>query len=305
MILKIAQAWKFERAEAVSICTQIQHYYSDEAPSKITNEVLQMYHLMPNSDLWVTVLRSSNQTWPGLLYSNRKLCRCDRFRRYQYHPKRILPFSSTSSVSLSVAITTFDSLKRASRSKAACDHQIKSQWIQLVNPSSTLKSQVTENDASAPSNSLIQPSLTREVLARLDLNKYTLVEVNPNADPPICKIISKELISEKERTKLKQKKAQQKMNRHENVIKEIHLTWMINSNDLSHKLKVVQQSFEKGYKVRVIITSAHRYQEVEHQHKTELLNELDERLTSFGGQKTKEEMEGRKLMIEWHPVEKK
>ncbi|PLW28137.1 hypothetical protein PCANC_23254 [Puccinia coronata f. sp. avenae] len=189
--------------------------------------------------------------------------------------------------------------------KAASDHQIRSEWIQLVNPTSTLGEKPTtrENNTSANSSILIEPALTRDVLSRIDLNQYTLIEVNSKANPPICKIVSREALIQKERTKIKQKKEQQKSNRVENVIKEIQLTWKIDTNDLNHKLKTVQHCFEKSYKVRVIINSS-RYQQTDQRHKDELLTVIEEQLTGFGGELVKQETEGGKLIMEWHPINK-
>ncbi|KNZ50107.1 hypothetical protein VP01_459g7 [Puccinia sorghi] len=189
--------------------------------------------------------------------------------------------------------------------KAACDHQIKSEWIQLVNPASTLnQNQGTDDqDPSANSNMLIEPALTRDVLSRIDLSQYTLIEVNSRANPPICKIVSREALIQKERTKIKQKKEQQKSNRIENIIKEIQLTWKIDTNDLNHKLKTVQHCFIKGYKVRVLV-NAPRYQQTDQKTKDELLAIVEEQLTAFGGELVKQETEGGKLIMEWHPINK-
>jgi translation initiation factor IF-3 len=200
----------------------------------------------------------------------------------------------------------FSSEASKQKMKAASDHQIKSEWIQLVNPSSTLKqaSPTSDSDSNQSANLLVEPALTREVLSRLDLNQYTLIEVNSKTNPPICKIVSREALIQKERTKIKQKKEQQKSNRLENVLKEIQLTWKIEMNDLNHKLKAAQQSFEKGYKVRVILNAPSRYQQMDQNHKDELLAIVEKQLIGFGGELVKQETEGGKLIMEWHPVNK-
>ncbi|KAH9469738.1 hypothetical protein Pst134EA_007016 [Puccinia striiformis f. sp. tritici] len=178
--------------------------------------------------------------------------------------------------------------------KPASDHQIKSQWIQLVNPSSTLQpgGALHDSTSTASANLLVEPALTRDVLSRLDLNRYTLIEVNSKANPPICKIVSREALIQKERTKVKQKKEQKKTNRLDNVVKEIHLTWKIETNDMNHKLKSVQQCFEKGYKVKVLINAPSKFQQIEQTQKDELLASVEEQLTGFGGELVKQETEG-------------
>ncbi|CAH7686608.1 hypothetical protein BY996DRAFT_4572046, partial [Phakopsora pachyrhizi] len=175
------------------------------------------------------------------------------------------------------------------------DHQIKSEYIQLVNPAST-----TNNKDTGSNQSLINPALTREVLDRLDLNKYTLIEVNSSAKPPICKIVEREALIEKERLKIKKQKLQKRVNRHDSIVKEVQLSWFIGANDLEHKLKAVQQSFDKGYKVRIVISSAYKKQEIHPQRKADFLDLVEEKLIGMKGEKIKEETEGRKLIVEWH-----
>lgn len=186
--------------------------------------------------------------------------------------------------------------------KTACDHQIKAEWIQLVNPQSTLNQSSDTQSTSNQNINLIEPALTRDVLARLDLSKYTLIQVNPKASPPICKIVSREAMNQKEKTKLKQKKEQKKSNRLENVVKEVQLTWKIGTHDLHHKLKTAQNSFHKGYKVRVLLHPSSRYSPIDDRQKSELLAVVQEQLTQFGGELAKQEIEGGKLIMEWHPT---
>ncbi|OAV96509.1 hypothetical protein PTTG_00965 [Puccinia triticina 1-1 BBBD Race 1] len=208
-----------------------------------------------------------------------------------------------------LAFSSAASKQHPHKGKAACDHQIKSEWIQLVNPSSTLNpSSAAPTDPhpaqAAASNLLVEPALTREVLARLDLSQYTLIEVNSKASPPICKIVSREALVQKERTKVRQKKGQQKSNRLDSVVKEIQLSWKIGPNDLSHKLKAVQHCFEKGYKVRALLNPPARHQLVDQNLRDELLAVVEQQLAGFGGQLVKEENEGGKLIMEWHPIQK-
>lgn len=216
------------------------------------------------------------------------------------------PISRTGNNHLLIA-TFFNATPRQKTIKPPSDHQIKSEWIQLVNPSSTLnptwpssKDDRSENTQ----NILIEPALTREVLSRLDLNKYTLLQVNSKTNPPICKIISKETLNQKERVKIKHKKEQEKINRLDNVIKEIQLKWKIDVHDLNHKLKTVQNCFAKGYKVQVVINHPGRHQQIDSSDKDDLLTIVQEQLTGFGGELVKRQTEAGKLIMDWHPIKK-
>ena len=77
-----------------------------------------------------------------------------------------------------------------------------------------------------------------------------LVEVAPNANPPVCKIMDfgkykyQMEISEKER-----KKKQTQI-----VVKEIKLRPKIDKNDLSIKKKKIEKFLEKGNKVKITMS---------------------------------------------------
>ncbi|MCA0777104.1 hypothetical protein KUO10_23525, partial [Vibrio vulnificus] len=58
------------------------------------------------------------------------------------------------------------------------------------------------------------------------------------------------------------------------------------------------------YKVRVLINAHSKFQQIEQTQKDELLAIVEEQLTGFGGELVKQEMEGGKLIMEWHSVNK-
>jgi translation initiation factor IF-3 len=77
-----------------------------------------------------------------------------------------------------------------------------------------------------------------------------LVEVSPNSNPPVCKVMDfgkykyQQELSEKER-----KKKQTQI-----VVKEIKVRPKIDKNDLNTKKKQIAKFLEKGYKVKITLS---------------------------------------------------
>ncbi len=75
-----------------------------------------------------------------------------------------------------------------------------------------------------------------------------LVEVAPNANPPVCKIMdySKYLYHQKKKAKKSEKqKASQ--------LKEIQFRPNIDDHDYNFKMKHIQDFLDKGHKVKVVV----------------------------------------------------
>lgn len=100
-----------------------------------------------------------------------------------------------------------------------------------------------------------------------------LVEIAPNANPPVCKIMDfSKYLYEKEKQERENRKKQR-----ENVLKEIRINPRIASNDLETKIRHMEEFLKKGDKVRVTVVFHGR----EAQHKElgeEILNKVKERL---------------------------
>lgn len=119
----------------------------------------------------------------------------------------------------------------------------------------------------------IVPTLEALKLAKdKDLN---LVEVSPNANPPVCKILDYGKYRFEQEKKLRDAKKNQKVLK----LKEIRMQPKIGSGDLDTKAKHVQEFLNQGDKVKVTIRF--RGRELAH---TELgydvLQEVLKRLTS-------------------------
>ena len=118
----------------------------------------------------------------------------------------------------------------------------------------------------------IVPTLEALKMARdRDLD---LVEVSPNANPPVCKILDFGKYRFEQEKKLRDSKKNQKVLK----LKEIRMQPKIGSGDLDTKAKHVQELLDEGDKVKVTIRF--RGRELAH---TELgfdvLKEVEKRLT--------------------------
>ena len=87
---------------------------------------------------------------------------------------------------------------------------------------------------------------TREALSKAREAGLDLVEVSPNAEPPVCRIMDfgKWLYEEKRKQKQNQKK------QHTVVLKEIRLRPKIDDHDRDIKINHAVKFLEKGHKVQ-------------------------------------------------------
>ena len=116
---------------------------------------------------------------------------------------------------------------------------------------------------------------TIEALRMAKEKDLDLVEVSPNANPPVCKILDYGKYRFEQEKKLRESKKNQKVLK----LKEIRMQPKIGPGDLDTKAKHVQEFLDEGDKVKVTIRF--RGRELAH---TELgydvLNEVLKRLTS-------------------------
>lgn len=77
-----------------------------------------------------------------------------------------------------------------------------------------------------------------------------LVEVAPNASPPVCKIMD----FGKYKYQLEVSEKEKKKKQTQIVVKEIKLRPKIDKNDLAIKKKKIEQFLAKGYKVKVTMS---------------------------------------------------
>ncbi len=119
-----------------------------------------------------------------------------------------------------------------------------------------------------------------------------LIEISPNADPPVCKILD----SGKYKYELQKKKAASRKNQKVVEVKEIKLRPVTGENDYQVKLKSARRFLEEGNKVKV--TLRFRGREIAHKELGEkILRRMEEDLAEFGSPEFPLKMEGRQIML--------
>ena len=110
-----------------------------------------------------------------------------------------------------------------------------------------------------PDGEMIGIVTAREAMSRAEETGFDLVEISPNADPPVCKILD----FGKYRF-LEQKKSSEARKRQKVVeVKEIKLRPGIDDHDYEVKMRSVKRFFDEGDKVKV--TLRFRGREMAHQ----------------------------------------
>ncbi|MDZ7291160.1 MAG: translation initiation factor IF-3 [candidate division KSB1 bacterium] len=133
---------------------------------------------------------------------------------------------------------------------------------------------------------------THEALSRAEAAELDLVEVAPNADPPVCRIMDygKYRYEQSKREKDSRKKAA--------VIhvKEIRFRPKIEEHDFNFKIKHARTFIEAGDKVKVTMTF--RGREMMHQQfGQEVMNRMIEQLSDIAKTERPPQMEGRNLVV--------
>jgi translation initiation factor IF-3 len=133
---------------------------------------------------------------------------------------------------------------------------------------------------------------TYDALSRARDAGLDLVEVSPNADPPVCRIMDygKWLYQQKRKEKLSHKK------QHTIVLKEIRLRPKIDDHDRQIKIKHAIKFLEKGYKVQ--FTMLFRGREMMHvDHGFEMMNEILETVESVAKLEREPKKLGRRMTM--------
>jgi translation initiation factor IF-3 len=139
----------------------------------------------------------------------------------------------------------------------------------------------------------------QEAMRTADENALDLVEVAPDADPPVCKLM------DMGKHKYKQKKRQQEQRRHQATVelKEIWLRPRIDTHDLGVKMNNAKDFLEKGF--RVAVTMRFRARELLHKELgVNVLNEVAEQLKEHGKVESEISKEARRMQIILVPIKK-
>lgn len=164
--------------------------------------------------------------------------------------------------------------------KHRLNHQIRVSEIRLIDHDGKMVGVVT----------------VKEALRMAELRELDLVEISPNANPPVCKILdySKFLYEQQKREKVQKR---QQINQQ---MKELRFTWRTATHDFNFKTKHAREFLEDGNKVKA--TVMFRGREITHQEVGEdLLKRFVESLADIAKIDSPIRLEGKKLSVVLSP----
>ncbi len=143
---------------------------------------------------------------------------------------------------------------------------------------------------------------TQDALRMAQSMELDLVEISPNADPPVCKIIDyKKFLYEKKR-----KEKEMKANAKQSEVKEIRFTPGTDDHDFEFKTKHAERFLKEGDKVKAYVQFKGRA--IMFKERGELLLlKFAERLSEVGVLEGMPKMEGKRMLVIFapKPVKKK
>ncbi|MEM8856377.1 MAG: translation initiation factor IF-3 [Pseudomonadota bacterium] len=138
---------------------------------------------------------------------------------------------------------------------------------------------------------------TEEAMALAENASLDLVEIAPNSDPPVCKILDYGRF--KFQTQKKAAEARKKQKTFE--VKEIKMRPNIDTHDYDVKMKAIRKFFDGGDKVKV--TLRFRGREMAHQNLgMELLNKVREDTQEIAKVEAEPKLEGRQMVMVLAPT---
>ena len=149
----------------------------------------------------------------------------------------------------------------------------------------------------APDGEQLGVLQTRDALLRAQELELDLVEVAPQAKPPVCKILDYGKFKYKEQ----KKEAEAKKNRTENTIKELRLRYRTDSGDLEVKLKHAREFLAEGDKVKFVMRFKGREAMYTDLGK-EKFDQIVERLKDVATVDERSPAQGRQIHITFAPV---
>ncbi|HTN39327.1 MAG TPA: translation initiation factor IF-3 [Arachidicoccus sp.] len=133
----------------------------------------------------------------------------------------------------------------------------------------------------------------RKIAANLELD---LVEISPNAAPPVCRVVEyKKFLYEKKR-----KEKEMKANSKQSELKEIRFTPSTDDHDFDFKAKHAERFLQDGNKVKAYVQFKGRA--IMFKDRGELLLlKFAERLADVGSLESMPKMEGRRMLAMFAP----
>jgi len=137
---------------------------------------------------------------------------------------------------------------------------------------------------------------TQEALRIAQQQELDLVEISPNADPPVCKVIDyKKFLYEKKR-----KEKEMKANAKQSEVKEIRFTPGTDDHDFDFKAKHAEKFLKDGNKVKAYVQFKGRA--IMFQDRGQLLLlKFAERLAEAGVLEGMPKMEGKRMLVMFAP----
>ena len=141
---------------------------------------------------------------------------------------------------------------------------------------------------------------TREALQIAETEGLDLVEIAPNASPPVCKVMDYGKFQyEKSKKEKEAKKKQTKI-----VVKEIKFRPDIGDHDYDYRVRHAKEFLGKRFKVRDTVTF--RGRQMEHTHLgREILKKLAEELSEIAEVESSPKMESRSMFAIFAPKSNK
>ena len=137
---------------------------------------------------------------------------------------------------------------------------------------------------------------TRQALALAEEAGLDLVELSPDAKPPVCKILDYGKFKYQEQKKASEARKKQKVIE----IKEIKMRPMIDDHDYDVKMRSIKRFFEEGDKVKV--TLRFRGREMAHMEiGMELLQKVKRDIDTIGKIEQEPKLEGRQMIMVMAP----
>ena len=136
----------------------------------------------------------------------------------------------------------------------------------------------------------------REAMRMAEEAGLNLVEISPNADPPVCKILD----YGKYKYELQKKASEARKKQQKVEVKEIQIRPMIGDHDYEVKLRNAKRFLEEGNKVKVVLK--YRGREMAHTKiGFDLLTKMIEDIGEIGKIDAAPKMEGRQVMMVLSP----
>ena len=144
----------------------------------------------------------------------------------------------------------------------------------------------------------IEPGIypTEQALAMAEAQGLDLVEISPNAAPPVCRIIDyKKFLYEKKR-----KEKEMKANSKQSEVKEIRFTPSTDEHDFDFKCKHAEKFLKEGDKVKAYVQFKGRAIMIKDRGEL-LLLKFAERLAETGVLEGMPKMEGKRMLVIFAP----